>query len=84
VLTGIGTVLEDDPRLDVREIDTPRQPQLVLVDSRLRGRIRLKEMEDVAPVDGNPGYQITWEVSMECEGAGKPACVAENVHRRYG
>jgi diaminohydroxyphosphoribosylaminopyrimidine deaminase/5-amino-6-(5-phosphoribosylamino)uracil reductase len=35
VLTGIGTVLEDDPRLDVREIDTPRQPQLVLVDSRL-------------------------------------------------
>ena len=35
LLTGIGTVLEDDPRLDVRGIDTPRQPQLVLVDSRL-------------------------------------------------
>jgi len=35
VLTGIGTVLEDNPRLDVREIDTPRQPQLVVVDSRL-------------------------------------------------
>ena len=61
-----------------------RFPSPVLVDSRLRGRIRLKEMEDVAPVDGNPGYQITWEVTMECEGAGKPACVAENVHRRYG
>lgn len=35
VLTGIGTVLEDNPRLDVREVDTPRQPQLVVVDSRL-------------------------------------------------
>jgi diaminohydroxyphosphoribosylaminopyrimidine deaminase/5-amino-6-(5-phosphoribosylamino)uracil reductase len=35
VLTGIGTVLEDHPRLDVRLVDTPRQPQLVLVDSRL-------------------------------------------------
>jgi diaminohydroxyphosphoribosylaminopyrimidine deaminase/5-amino-6-(5-phosphoribosylamino)uracil reductase len=29
-----GTVIEDDPRLDVRAVDTPRQPTLVLVDSR--------------------------------------------------
>ncbi|QJC55834.1 Riboflavin biosynthesis protein RibD [Polaromonas vacuolata] len=36
VLTGIGTVLEDNPRLDVRGIATPRQPRLVVVDSRLQ------------------------------------------------
>ena len=35
VLTGIGTVLEDDPRLDVRGLNAPRQPHLVIVDSRL-------------------------------------------------
>ena len=35
VLTGIGTVLEDDPMLDVRLVETPRQPHLVIVDSRL-------------------------------------------------
>ena len=36
VLTGIGTVLEDDPQLNVRELATPRQPHLVIVDSRLQ------------------------------------------------
>ena len=36
VLTGIGTVLEDNPRMDVREVPTPRQPHIVVVDSRLQ------------------------------------------------
>jgi diaminohydroxyphosphoribosylaminopyrimidine deaminase/5-amino-6-(5-phosphoribosylamino)uracil reductase len=35
VLTGIGTVKDDDPQLNVREVETPRQPLKVLVDSRL-------------------------------------------------
>ena len=35
VLTGIGTVLEDDPELNVRGLDAPRQPHLVVVDSKL-------------------------------------------------
>ena len=32
VLTGIGTVLQDDPQLNVRAVATPRQPRRVIVD----------------------------------------------------
>ncbi|MBS0444349.1 MAG: bifunctional diaminohydroxyphosphoribosylaminopyrimidine deaminase/5-amino-6-(5-phosphoribosylamino)uracil reductase RibD [Proteobacteria bacterium] len=35
VLTGVGTVLDDNPRLDVRLVPTPRQPLRAIVDSRL-------------------------------------------------
>jgi diaminohydroxyphosphoribosylaminopyrimidine deaminase/5-amino-6-(5-phosphoribosylamino)uracil reductase len=35
ILTGIGTVREDDPALTVREVQTTRQPLRIVVDSRL-------------------------------------------------
>ena len=36
VLTGIGTVLADDPQLNVRELETNRQPLRAVVDTGLR------------------------------------------------
>jgi diaminohydroxyphosphoribosylaminopyrimidine deaminase / 5-amino-6-(5-phosphoribosylamino)uracil reductase len=35
VLTGIGTVRDDDPQLNVRLVETSRQPPKILIDSRL-------------------------------------------------
>jgi len=36
ILSGIGTVVEDNPQLNVRDIVTQRQPLKVIVDSRLQ------------------------------------------------
>ena len=45
ILTGIGTVKADDPRLSVREVETPRQPLRVIVDSRLETPERARILE---------------------------------------
>lgn len=45
VLTGFGTVRDDDPRLTVREVVTPRQPRPVVVDSRLETPLTAKLLE---------------------------------------
>ena len=50
VLTGIGTVLEDDPQLDVRAVSTPRQPTLVVMDSQLETPLTAKLFKPQRPV----------------------------------
>ncbi len=50
VLTGIGTVLADDPSLDIRHVATPRQPTLVLVDSKLDVPVQAKVFGKPRPV----------------------------------
>ncbi len=51
----------------------------VPVGGRVRGRMKLLASE---PID-NDGKQMVWEVTIELEGASKPACVAESVSRSY-
>ena len=49
ILTGIGTVREDDPQLTVRAVETPRQPQRVLIDSRLDVPLTARILEGAPP-----------------------------------
>ncbi len=55
IMTGIGTVQQDDPQLNVRAVATPRQPQRIVVDSQL---------------DMDPGAQVlagggTWVITTD-------------------
>ncbi|MFM8467650.1 MAG: MaoC family dehydratase [Oxalobacteraceae bacterium] len=55
-----------------------RFPSPVRVGSRLRGRFKLLEVEQLE------GFmQSLWQMTLECEGQDKPACVAESVLRMY-
>lgn len=51
ILTGIGTVKEDNPQLNVRNIETPRQPLRVLIDSFLEVPLDAKILDE--PIGGH-------------------------------
>ena len=46
MLTGIGTVLEDNPQLDVRLAPAPRQPDVVIVDSQLQTPVDARVLQE--------------------------------------
>lgn len=69
VLTGIGTVLKDDPQLTVRSVATPRQPRRAVVD----GRFELPE--DARLIDG--GEVIVFTARADAAKAAR--LVARNV-----
>ena len=50
--------------------------------ARIRARIAPGAVEDVGG-DGGPGVQVTWNVTLEREGAEKPCAVVEWIVRYY-
>jgi len=74
ILTGVGTVKEDDPSLNVRDVKTERQPWRIIVDSKLETPITAKILNSIdqsgviivcASLD-NPDMQQKAKAFVEC------------------
>lgn len=83
-LSLLAPLMQQTYRVDQRKmgvnygLNKVRFPSPVPVGSRVRARNTLQAVEDVSG-----GVQATFVVTVEREGADKPACVAEALVRLY-
>ena len=73
ILTGIGTTKEDNPQLNVRGIETPRQPLRVLVDSKLEIALDANILKGgntlVVCANPDPSHMERMKVALNARGA---------------
>jgi diaminohydroxyphosphoribosylaminopyrimidine deaminase/5-amino-6-(5-phosphoribosylamino)uracil reductase len=68
VLTGVGTVKDDDPQLNVREVQTSRQPLRVVVDSRMQTPLTAKILGP-GTIIAAAGADVPRSVALRAKGA---------------
>jgi len=76
VLTGVGTVLKDDPRLSVRDVETSRQPLRVVIDRNADAPATARVFAGGAVLivtagAHNPAWPPNVEVLAQPDGAGR-------------
>lgn len=69
VMTGIGTLKDDDPRLTVRDVHTSRQPLRIVVDSRLRITPQAKLLDGGAVLVATATQDAAKARALEAKGA---------------
>jgi len=69
VMTGIGTLKDDDPRLSVRDVETSRQPLRIVVDSRLRITPEAKLLDGGAVLVATATHDAAKSRALEVKGA---------------
>ena len=69
VMTGIGTLKDDDPRLTVRDVHTSRQPLRIVVDSRLRITPQAKLLDGGAVLVATATQNAAKARALEAKGA---------------
>ena len=66
ILTGVGTVLQDDPQLTARSIETPRQPLRIVVDRHGQTPSSARVLADGNALIVTAGERnLAWPTSLE-------------------
>jgi len=69
ILTGHGTVKDDDPQLNVRGVDTPRQPLKIVVDSRFETPLSARLLKDGKTLIAGAVHEAARIAALEKVGA---------------
>ena len=69
MLTGIGTVIADNPRLTVRHVPCQRQPKRVVIDNRLDMPLTAKILEGDPPLILTVSDDAARRAALEARGA---------------
>lgn len=69
VMTGVGTVLADDPQLNVRAVTTSRQPLRIVLDSALRTPHTARILQDHPTLIVTLHTDATHHAPLQAEGA---------------
>ena len=69
VMTGIGTLKDDDPRLTVRDVETSRQPLRIVVDSHLRITPEAKLLDGGAVLVATATQDDAKALALQAKGA---------------
>ena len=80
MLTGIGTVLRDDPELTVRHVPCSRQPRCVLIDSRLDVPAGAKILQGEPPIIFTVSTDAAKRAALEAAGA-EVVTAPEDAHK---
>lgn len=69
IMTGIGTVLADNPQLNVRDVATTRQPLKIIVDSHLRTPLDARILQDKGTIIAYTHGDIARQRQLSAVGA---------------